>query len=133
MKKDIKNVCIPSDKYQNFIETAFNNSEYFSLTLFFSVAPKYDYIINELNYWLIDVETVWGEYEKRFYECNGFTKRIIFSIKDIDMFGKGKYPDDLCFYNDAGMWFENISHESTSFIIFPECRITDKLKDIIIF
>ncbi|MDE5557735.1 MAG: hypothetical protein K2J32_08625 [Ruminococcus sp.] len=124
-----KYISVPSDKWRKFVDIAFNNSKYFSLTLFFGVAPKYDYIINELDYWLIDVEIVWGEYEKRFYECNSFTKRIIFSIKNIDMFGKGKYPDDLCFYSEAGMWFENISHESDSYIILPECNVMDKLKE----
>lgn len=128
MKKDFKNIIIPLDKWRNFIDIAFDNSEYFSLMLFFGVEPEYDYIIDELNYWLIDIETVWGDYEKRFYKCNSFTRKIILSVKGIDMFGK-KYPENLCFYNKMGMWFENISHEMTSYIILPECRITDKLKE----
>ena len=74
-------IVIPPDKWRKFVDIAFNNSKYFSLTLFFGVAPKYDYIINELDYWLIDVETVWGEYEKRFYECNNFTKKNHFFYK----------------------------------------------------
>lgn len=127
--KKCRYISIPPDNWHKFIDIAFENSKYFSLTLYFGDAPEYDYIINELNYWLTDVETVWGEYEKRFYECNNFTKRIILSVKDIDMFGKGKYPDNLCFYNEMGMWFENVSHERDSFIIFPECRIKDILKE----
>lgn len=131
-------ISIPHDKWQNFIDIAFDNSKYFSLTLFFeclsSKTPEYEYMVNELDSWVIDKsEIVWGDYEKRFYQCNYFTKKILLSVNGIDMFGdmfgKGKYPDDLCFYNDVGMWFENVSHESTSFIILPECRITEKLKE----
>lgn len=133
-----KYINIPSDKWRNFIDIAFNNSKYFSLTLFFGypsrIPPEYEDMISELSPWLIDIETVWGDYEKRFYKCNWFTKKIILSVKDIDMLGK-KYPEDLCFYNETGMWFENISHEKESFIILPECKVTDELKEsgIIIF
>ena len=45
------------------------------------------------------------------------------------MFGKGKYPDDLCFYNEMRKWFENVSHEEQSFVFFPECKVMDKLKE----
>ncbi|MDE6666070.1 MAG: hypothetical protein K2K14_07815 [Ruminococcus sp.] len=131
-------IVIPPDKWRNFIDIAFDNSKYFSITLFSdclsSSKPEYEYMINELNPWIIDKsEAVWGEYEKKFYLCNYFTKKILLSVNGIDMFGdmfgKGKYPDDLCFYNDMGMWFENISHERTSFIILPECRMIDELKE----
>ena len=127
--KECRYIVISADNYKNFIEIAFENSKYFSLTLYFGDTPEYDYIIKELDYWFTDVKTVWGEYEKRFYECNNFTKRIILSVKDIDMFGKGKYPDDLCFYNEMGKWFENVSHEEQSFVFFPECKVMDKLKE----
>ena len=127
--KECRYIVISADNYKNFIEIAFENSKYFSLTLYFGDTPEYDYIIKELDYWFTDVKTVWGEYEKRFYECNNFTKRIILSVKDIDMFRKGKYPDDLCFYNEMGKWFENVSHEEQSFVFFPECKVIDKLKE----
>lgn len=99
-----------------------------------SKTPEYEYMVNELDLWVIDKsEIVWGDYKKRFYHCNYFKKKILLSVNGIDMFGdmfgKGKYPDDLCFYNDVGIWFENVSHERTSFIILPECRITEKLKE----
>lgn len=124
-----KYISVPSDKWHRFIDIAFDNSKYFSLMLFFEVVLEYDYILEELNYWLIDIETVWGDYEKRFYECNYFTKKIILSVNGIDMFGKGKYPEDLSFYNETGMWFENVSHERESFVFFPECKVTEKLKE----
>lgn len=136
--KECKYISIPSDKWQNFIDIVFNNSKYFSLTLFFGftsrIPPEYEDMINELSPWLIDIETVWGDYEKRFYKCNWFTRKIVRSVKNIDMFGK-KYPEDLCFYNGVGMWFENVSHEKESFVFLPECAFSDELKDngIIIF
>ncbi len=133
MKKDIKSIIIPFDKWHEFIEIAFNNSEYFSLTLFSeclsSSTPEYEYMVSELDSWIIDKrEIVWGDYEKRFYQCNYFTKKIILT-NGIDMLTTRKYPENLCFYNDMGMWFENVSHEGDSYIILLECRIIDKLQE----
>lgn len=84
-------ISIPPDKWQNFIDIAFDNSKYYSLTLFSeclsSKTPEYEYMVNELDSWVIDKS------------------------------------------EDVGIWFENVSHERTSFIILPECRITEKLKE----
>lgn len=129
----IKYIAIPPDKWKIFIETACENSKYFSLTLFSgcpaSSTPEYECTINELEPWIIDRnEAIWGEYEKKFYQCNYFTKKIILT-NGIDMLTTRKYPENLCFYNDMGMWFENVSHESYSFIILPECRITARLQE----
>lgn len=76
-------ISIPSDKWQNFIDIAFDNSKYFSLTLFSEClsnkTPEYEYMVNELNAWVIDKsEIVWGDYEKRFYQCNYFTKKFFY-------------------------------------------------------
>lgn len=129
----IKYIVIPPDKWKIFIEIAFDNSEYFSLTLFSgcpaSSTPEYESTVNELEPWIIEKnESIWGEYEKKFYQCNYFTKKIILT-NGIDMLTTRKYPENLCFYNDMGMWFENVSHEGDSYIILPECKVMEKLKE----
>lgn len=80
MKKDEKYIIISPNKWKIFIETAFDNSEYFSLTLFSecpaSSTPEYESTVKELEPWTIDEnEAIWGEYEKKFYYCNYFNKR----------------------------------------------------------
>lgn len=117
---DVKYIRIPDDKWFEFLKIAFNYSDYFSLKYITNKKYDYslcDYIDNELSNWHIyDKDyTVWPDFKTKYYMCNFFTMKILASIGGISKFGGGIYPEDLSFFKDDKVWFENVSHEKISF------------------
>lgn len=128
-----KIIIIPDEKWEIFLKIAFKNSDSFCLK-YFTNEDYYDtslceYIERKLNPWRIfnKGEIVWPDYEIRYYECNYFTMKILTSIKGIDKLGEKTYPEDLSFFINEEKWFENVSHEKTSFFNSLNAQLQDHL------
>ncbi len=127
--------------WQTFLKAAFEISDCFSLRLVdWWGKPSGDYlgVFNDLEQWEIraiqydnarEPIKVFGEYEKKFYECNFFTWKIIMQCGDMKKYVPLKYPDDICFYRNNHMWFETISHEQWMFIDGSQTEILALLKE----
>lgn len=128
-----KYIIIPDKKWKIFLKIAFEYSDSFSFKYFINSEcysnSLCNFYRNELSNWHIDYkdDKLWPDYEKEFYQCNYYTMKIISSINSISKTGNGIYPEDLSFYKNETMWFENISHEKTSFYTSKDLELQHDL------